>query len=117
MASAFSHAVVALALGAAVKPKSAPRRIWVLGMACAVLPDLDPAGFAFFSPFDTSRYFLPWQPVQVSPINIRRFFDGAALAVMKSELIWIWLPSAAFALGSVILKRTRAKSEIEAYLG
>lgn len=187
MASAFSHAVVALALGAAVKPKSAPGRFWALGIACAVLPDLDSIGFAFgirygdllghrglshslafaalagaflawfgsrdprwradrlryflnfflatashgfldaltngglgvafFSPFDTSRYFLPWQPVQVSPINIRRFFDGAALAVMKSELIWIWLPSAAFALGVALTKKALARTEAKATPG
>lgn len=27
-------------------------------------------GVAFFSPFDTGRYFLPWRPIEVSPIGV-----------------------------------------------
>src|SRR5688500_13501365 len=47
MASAFSHAAAALSLGAAFRPDGAPLRFWLLGMACAVLPDFDSIGFAF----------------------------------------------------------------------
>jgi inner membrane protein len=32
-------------------------------------------GVAFFSPFDNSRYFLPWRPIRVSPIAVHRFFS------------------------------------------
>ncbi len=49
-------------------------------------------GVAFFSPFDNTRYFLPWQPIQVSPIGIRDFFSVYGLRVILSELIWIGLP-------------------------
>lgn len=49
-------------------------------------------GVAFFSPFDTTRYFLPWQPIQVSPIGIGAFFSSAGLRVIISELIWIGIP-------------------------
>jgi hypothetical protein len=31
-------------------------------------------GAAFFAPFDNKRYFLPWRPIQVSPISVHRFF-------------------------------------------
>ena len=54
-------------------------------------------GVAFFSPFNTTRYFLPFRPVVVSPISIRRFFSGRGLEVLASEFRWIWLPSVAFA--------------------
>ena len=50
-------------------------------------------GVAFFSPFDNHRYFLPWRPILVSPIGLSRFFSDRGLAVLKSELLWIWLPS------------------------
>jgi inner membrane protein len=50
-------------------------------------------GVAFFSPFDTARYFFPFRPVAVSPINVARFFQGRGLQVMASELLWIWLPA------------------------
>lgn len=54
-------------------------------------------GVAFFAPFSNTRYFFPWRPIRVSPIGIR-FFSPRALAVLGSELLWIWLPTVAFAL-------------------
>jgi inner membrane protein len=47
MASAFSHAVVGLSLGTAFWRPGVPARYWVLGAACAALPDLDSLGFRF----------------------------------------------------------------------
>src|SRR5205823_12908227 len=51
-------------------------------------------GVAFFAPFENSRYFLPWRPVEVSPIGVRAFFTARGLAVLHSEFLWIWIPSA-----------------------
>lgn len=51
-------------------------------------------GIAFFSPFSNRRYFFPWRPIAVPPIGIRAFFSRRGWAVFKSELRWIWLPSA-----------------------
>jgi len=56
-------------------------------------------GVAFFAPFDDTRYFFPWRPVQVSPIGVRRFLSGRGLEVLTSELLWLWLP--AIALGAL----------------
>ncbi|MCH7677471.1 metal-dependent hydrolase [candidate division KSB1 bacterium] len=50
-------------------------------------------GVAFFAPFDNTRYFLPWQPVQVSPIGVANFFSEWGLRVIISEFLWIWLPA------------------------
>lgn len=163
MASAFSHAFVAAAIGAVCLPRKTPPAVWIAGMACAVAPDLDVVAFrfgvpyqsvfghrglshslliatvvaavltpilrrfsaatlpsmrlaiflfaatashgvldaltngglgvAFFAPFENSRYFFPWRPVQVSPIGIREFFSAEGAAVLRSELIWLGLPS------------------------
>ncbi|HVG01341.1 MAG TPA: metal-dependent hydrolase [Nitrospira sp.] len=49
-------------------------------------------GVAFFSPFDTTRYFFPARPVVVSPIGVGEFFSAQGLLVLQSELLWIWLP-------------------------
>jgi inner membrane protein len=49
-------------------------------------------GIGFFIPFDNSRYFFPWRPLKTSPIGITSFFNGNALAIMKNEIIWVWLP-------------------------
>jgi inner membrane protein len=157
MASVISHPVVLL--GLAPFFRSVPRRAWLVGALCAVVPDLDVVGFwlgipygaplghrglthsiafaaalagaatvlafsrpasrlavfgflflcgashglfdamtdgglgvAFFAPFDERRYFLPWRPVRVSPIGLGGFFDRRGIAILRSEIVWIWLP-------------------------
>jgi inner membrane protein len=47
MASVFSHAVVALALGKLSKAHSMPPRFWWLSILCSILPDIDVLSFAF----------------------------------------------------------------------
>lgn len=47
MASVFSHAVAALGIGACFYRPGTPRRVWVIGAACSVIPDLDVIGFRF----------------------------------------------------------------------
>lgn len=53
-------------------------------------------GIAFFSPFDTTRYFFPFDRIEVSPIGTG-FFSHRGLLVMWSEIKWVWLPSIALA--------------------
>jgi len=64
-------------------------------------------GVAFFSPFDNTRYFLPWRPILVSPISLHRFFSGRGYAVLENELLWIWLPAILFAIMMLAFKRTK----------
>jgi len=54
-------------------------------------------GIAFFSPFDPTRYFLPRRPILVSPIGTA-FFSLRGLAVIWSEVLWVWGPALAFGL-------------------
>ena len=168
MASAFSHAIAALSIGACFYRPGVPKRFWVAGVFCSVVPDLDVLGFglgiqygdplghrglthslafaaalagivtftffrkripglgskalfaylflatashglldamtdgglgvAFFAPFSNTRYFLPWTPIRVSPIGVSRFFTDRAVEVLKSEVVWIWIPAAMLAL-------------------
>jgi inner membrane protein len=46
MASAFSHAAAALALGTVILPRPWRWPLFVLGAGCAILPDADVVGFA-----------------------------------------------------------------------
>lgn len=62
-------------------------------------------GVAFFSPFDNRRYFLPWRPIRVSPIGFGRFFTSHGLAVMKSELLWVWVPAAAVMIAVWLIRQ------------
>jgi inner membrane protein len=62
-------------------------------------------GIALLSPFDPARYFFPWTPIEVSPIGVKAFFSKWGLAVMKSELQWIWLPSFIMVVLSALIRR------------
>jgi len=182
LASVFSHAVAALGIGASFYRPSTPKRVWVTGALCSVIPDLDVIGFrfgihygdfwghrgfthslvfaallataalaigfwrkvaglgrfplwlyffvatashglldamtdgglgvAFFSPFNNARYFLPWTPIRVSPIGVSRFFTDRGLAVIQSELLWIWLPSAILVISFWIVRRRAAAVDV-----
>jgi len=180
MASAFSHAVAALGIGACFYRPGTPKRVWVIGAFCSVIPDIDVLGFRFgiryadfwghrgfthslffaallasaalligfrrgapglgklaiwtffflaaashgfldamtdgglgvaiFAPFDNHRYFLPWTPIRVSPIGIGRFFPNRGLAVVQTELLWIWLPAGLLAVSAWLMRRRAAPS-------
>lgn len=69
-------------------------------------------GVAFFSPFSDQRYFLPWRPIRVSPIGIGRFFSEPGLAVLQSELLWIWVPAGLFAVSVWLLRRHHVAAEV-----
>ncbi len=174
MASAFSHAIVALAMGKALRNKELSWRELSLGAFCSALPDLDVIGLyfgiqygdmwghrgmthsivfaavlagclagvwyrrrgafaimgmflyfflctashgvldamtngglgvAFFSPFDTTRYFFPIRPVLVSPIGITEFFSAYGARILASEAIWIWVPSCAVLVAARAVQR------------
>ena len=160
MASAFTHAFFAAAMGKVYAARPVPARFWILSMLCAVLPDADVLSFAFgipyssmfghrgithsltfalvlaiavvllffrnapnrkalvlffflatashgaldamtdgglgvafFAPFSAARFFFHFRPIIVSPIGISNFFNDRGLAVIESELLWVWLPT------------------------
>jgi len=62
-------------------------------------------GVAFFAPFDNRRFFLPWTPIRVSPIGLTRFFTSRGLAVLQSEILWIWLPAIMLSVAAFLLRR------------
>jgi inner membrane protein len=53
MASAFSHAFVATALGSAYARPPVPWYFWVLSITCSILPDADVIGFALGLPYNS----------------------------------------------------------------
>jgi inner membrane protein len=172
MATPLSHAVAALSIGSCFYRTTIPKRVWLAGALCSVIPDMDAIGFrfgvpysdfwghrgfthslvfaallagavtlvfqhtvgitrvslftyvfaatashglldamtngglgvAFFSPFDNQRYFLPWHPIRVSPIAVSRLFSPRSIGILKTEMVWIWLPAAVFALAVLSLR-------------
>ena len=180
MASAFAHALAAVALGKTLPSKYISTKFWVLGILCTIIPDADVVMFKFgvpyehmfghrgfshslvfalllgvvvtavfyrsiklnskqgallilffslctashilldtltngglgvavFAPFDNTRYFLPWRPIQVSPIGVSNFFSEWGWRVVKSELVWVGLPTLAYFAAVSFLKNKKQR--------
>ena len=97
-------------LGSAVH-RARMRYLAIATMSHAVLDMITNGGegIAFLWPFRSERYFLPWRPVEVSPLDVETFFGARGVEVVASELLWIWLPTTVVC-GTVwwIRKRRRA---------
>jgi inner membrane protein len=68
-------------------------------------------GVALLAPYSNERYFLPWTPIEVSPLGVQAFFSRRGLSVMKSELLWVWLPAATFVILWWMIRRNYSKSK------
>jgi len=66
-------------------------------------------GIALLSPFDNTRYFFPWTPIIVSPLGIKGLLSNWGLIVIKSELLWIWLPSFLIVIISTLVRILAAR--------
>ena len=180
MASIFTHAIAAGALGTVKFPKKEVIKYFLLGIFCASFPDIDVLAFklgipyehpfghrgffhslifaylqglfivrifyadltfasrdsmtigfyffccgvshsvldamtngglgvAFFAPFDNTRYFLPWRPIQVSPLDVDSFFGEKGINVLKSELYYVMIPSLLLVLGGFGIRKFRSR--------
>ena len=67
-------------------------------------------GVAIEWPFSDVRHFFETRPIQVSPLTLERLFSERGIAVMRSELIWVWLPACCgflVLLGARLVGRSR----------
>ena len=69
--------------------------LFLVTVSHGLLDALNSGGFgvALFAPFDGSRYSFPWTPLPIPPIRLRSLFSPWGTAVLKSEILWIWLPA------------------------
>ena len=63
-------------------------------------------GVALLWPWHDTRVFAPWRPIAVSPIGAS-FFGARGLAVLWSELRWVWLPTLAIAAFIALIRNRR----------
>ena len=116
----LSHGLpFALALGALaslwLRGRNRPHALALgilLAAACASHGVLDAAtdgglGIGFWLPFSDARYFLPWRPIPVSPLEPAAFFSAQGAAILAVELAWVWIPALTLAAG-VAWTRKRA---------
>ena len=92
MASPFSHAVAALGISAWFYQPRTAKRVWVLGTACSLLPDLDALGYLFGIPYAGSwghrgfTHSLVFAAGMASVIVAAAFRHG--VAEMRPLLLW-----------------------------
>lgn len=93
------------------------KRTWLYLFICTASHGLLDAmtdgglGIAFLSPFSNERFFLPFQPIDVSSLNIRHFFGQHGLNVLASELYWIWLPmTTVYFIGHFLRRKWQTES-------
>jgi inner membrane protein len=67
-------------------------------------------GTAFFSPFSNQRFFFPWHPIQVAPLSIGRFIGRRGWQVLRSEFVWIWLPSLATGVVGMLYRKIACRT-------
>ncbi|GFK95494.1 Inner membrane protein YbcI [Fundidesulfovibrio magnetotacticus] len=90
-------------------------RAWLFLVACAASHAVMDAftdggrGVALFWPWSAERFFAALRPIEAAPLASSRFFSGAGLRVLFSELLWVWLPLlSAAALWRALSSRRRA---------
>jgi inner membrane protein len=116
----FTHSIVfsfllALAISLLFFRKSLSSKTWFLcfaylllcGVSHGVLDAMTSGGrgVAFFSPFINERYFLPWRPIKVSPINAAHFFGWKGVRILANEFIWIGIPGIVFMIAAKLFKK------------
>lgn len=65
-------------------------------------------GIALFSPFDTTRYFMPWQPLPVPDLGLESVFRERFLVVIGTEILLVWMPVMAISAFVLLLRTRRA---------
>lgn len=70
-------------------------------------------GVELWWPFSEERVFAASRVIEVSPLSLHRVFSGRGLAVLQSELLWVWLPAAAAGLALLAVRRPGSNLSIE----
>ncbi len=111
---AFAAALAGLlSLGMPSEPpgRSLRFRFWVAFFAAGLSHGLLDAmmsggkGVAFFAPFSSKRFHLPFRPIEASPPGRSLFLREGGVKVSGSEMIWIWAPFLALTAVALWLDR------------
>jgi len=100
MASAFSHAVAAMSIGARFYRPQISKRVWVAGILCSVIPDLDVIGFKFgihYGDFWGHRGFthsLVFAAFLAGVVAVVLFRRGASGIVRSALFAYLFLATA-----------------------
>ncbi|TGK61680.1 metal-dependent hydrolase [Leptospira wolffii] len=69
-------------------------------------------GVGFWIPWDSERIFFAHRPIRVSPIGLKNFLTERGWVVLRSELLWIWLPAAGIIFLSILVRWISRKRKV-----
>jgi inner membrane protein len=69
-------------------------------------------GIAFFSPFESCRYFMPWTPLPVPHFGVASLFTGYGLRVLTTEIVLVWLPAGLVAGAVMAVRAARDRARV-----
>ncbi len=119
----FTHSIVfALALASLLscfhrQLRSKPWTVfWLIFASCASHAFLDAMtngglGVALYWPFSMERIFLPFRPIEVSPIGVGSFYTEWGLRVITTELVWVLIPALLIGTIGTVLRRIYTKGQ------
>ena len=106
---ALALAVIALACAGPLRSSRRSAFCFVLvGAASHGLLDMltnGGLGVALWWPWSSERLFAPWRVIEVSPLSLRRIAGAEGFEVIRSELLWVWLPAVAVGVALAVLRR------------
>ncbi len=112
----FALILAAIGAGFARQLVSTPRNtFWFLLVTAASHGILDAftnggLGIALLWPFSQERFFAPFRPIEVSPLSVSGILSVRGIAVLWSELLWVWLPCLGVAVTAVAYRSLRART-------
>jgi inner membrane protein len=62
-------------------------------------------GVALLWPFSDGRFFFDFRPIETSPISVERFLSSRGMEVIRTELLWVWLPLSLLAASGYAARR------------
>lgn len=64
-------------------------------------------GIALAAPIDETRYFFPVRPIAVAPIGLHGLLAPGMACVVRTELLWVWVPAAMLGIASLAFRQRR----------
>lgn len=115
----FTHSVVFAAVLAGLivllgfrqgAPGLPPGRLWLFLFLATVSHGLldmltdGGLGVALLAPFNNHRFFFSFRPIEVSWFGAGWLLSRRGMAVLASELRWVWVPSAVLAAVAAVVR-------------
>jgi inner membrane protein len=69
-------------------------------------------GVAFLAPFDDRRYLFSWREIRVAPLTLAGMLTPRGMDVIRSELLWVWVPAVAAGTVGAFLGRRRCDAQV-----